>query len=141
MRVQLALLLFVLIASSPAAADDSPPSEPGLPLVVLLGDSIRMNYQAEAAAALTGTAEVWSPKDNCRHTEFMFENLDRWLERRGSLRWSIINVGLHDMYLQEKTGKPKHTLATYERNLRAIFAKLDALTDAQNHLCADDSGE
>jgi len=101
-----------------------------LPEVVLLGDSIRMNYQTAATETLEGKAKVWAPADNCRHTTFMLENLDRWMEGRNP---SVIhiNVGLHDMFLSAQTGKPRHTLETYEQNLKKVFAKLRELSDAK----------
>ena len=102
------------------------------PTVILLGDSIRMNYQAAATASLGNKAMVWAPKDNCRHTTYMLENLERWLKEAGKAPAVIhVNVGLHDMYLDGKTGKPRHSLELYEKSLRAIFAKLDELSDAK----------
>ena len=102
------------------------------PLVVLLGDSIRLNYQQVVKDELMDNTRVWSPKDNCRHTAFVIENLDRWLkEAKGQPSVIHINVGLHDMFLHAKTGKTRHTIAVYEKNLRAIFAKLKKDTKAQ----------
>lgn len=99
------------------------------PLVILLGDSIRMNYQDVVREQLKGEAELWSPDENCRHTAFVLETLEKWLEGRDP---EVIhtNVGLHDMYLNEKTGQPRHTLDVYGTNLRAIFTRLKE-TDAQ----------
>jgi hypothetical protein len=105
-------------------------SSKSLPQVVLLGDSIRMNYQAAVISTLAEKADVWSPKDNCKHTTYMLENIDRWLDGQDP-RIIHVNVGLHDMYLDAKTGKPRHTLETYEQNLRAIFVKLRERTDAK----------
>ena len=34
-----------------------------LPLIVLIGDSIRMGYQNHVASQLAGRAEVWAPKE------------------------------------------------------------------------------
>lgn len=119
------LLRFLLLASLltvPAKADT--------PLVVLLGDSIRMNYQAAATEQLAGIARVWAPKENCRHTVFTLENLDQWLNDKNP-KVIHINVGLHDMYLDAKSARTRHTLAAYEKNLRAIFAKLRKLTEAK----------
>lgn len=102
-----------------------------LPRVVLLGDSIRMNYQQAATQGLEGKARVWAPKENCRHTFFVLESLERWLNEAGGDAAVIhINVGLHDMFLDGKTGEPRHELATYEKNLRAIFSGLRELSEA-----------
>jgi len=101
-----------------------------LPVVVLLGDSIRMNYQQTVVAELKGKATVWSPMENCRHTKFVLQNLEKWIKGRNA---SVvhINVGLHDMFLSSATGQPRHSLEVYEANLRAIFVKLKQLTDAK----------
>ena len=107
-----------------AAAAESPP------LVVLLGDSIRMNYENVVKDKLKGKAEVWSPKENCAHSAHTLVNLEKWLAGRKP-QVVHINVGLHDMYLDAKTGKTRHTLAIYDKNLRAIFAKLSRLTDTK----------
>ncbi|MFT4690613.1 MAG: SGNH/GDSL hydrolase family protein [Verrucomicrobiia bacterium] len=89
-----------------------------------------MNYQKAAKAELEGEAEVWAPKENCAHTFFTLENLDKWLKGRNP-QVIHINVGLHDMFLSSKTGKTRHTLEVYAKNLRAIFTKLQDLTDAR----------
>ncbi|MDA8908556.1 MAG: GDSL-type esterase/lipase family protein [Verrucomicrobiales bacterium] len=124
------LCFFSLFAALTAAGaeSDSPPSV--LPTVVLLGDSIRMNYQAAVSDALKGKATVSAPKDNCKHTVYMLENLESWLTGQENAQVIHLNVGLHDMFLESKTGKPRHTLEMYEKNLRAIFEKLDQLSDA-----------
>ncbi len=127
-KLLLALLGVALLSGSVSAQEKSP--SPSLPRVVLLGDSIRMNYQGAVKKALEGKAEVWSPEDNCRHTAFFLENLERWLEGK-SPDVIHLNIGLHDMYLNEKTGKTRHSLDTYEVNLRAIFARLHEMTDAK----------
>jgi len=107
---------------------DGPPAR--LPSVVLLGDSIRINYQATVTAQLAGQASVWSPSKNGAHTAFTLNHLEEWLKDRNP---SVvhINVGLHDLFLNAKTGKPRHSLQVYDQNLRAIFVKLRELTDAE----------
>ncbi|MCF7849410.1 MAG: hypothetical protein K9M45_11225 [Kiritimatiellales bacterium] len=80
--------------------------------------------------ALEGQAVVWPPADNCQHTAYMLENLERWLAGKKP-RVVHVNVGLHDMFLSAKSGEPRHTLETYGKNLRAIFTKIRPLTDAK----------
>ena len=101
-----------------------------LPVVILMGDSIRMNYQQAVVAGLKGKATVWAPKENCKHTEFLLENLEEWVKGRNAAVVHI-NVGLHDIFLSSSTDQPRHSLEVYEKNLRAIFAKLKELTDAK----------
>ncbi|MBC8351117.1 MAG: c-type cytochrome [Planctomycetes bacterium] len=101
-----------------------------LPVVILLGDSIRINYQKTVAAELQDKATVWSPEENCRHTAYTLEQLEKWVAGRNA---SVvhINVGLHDLFLNSKTDQPRHSLAVYSTNLRKIFARLKELTDAE----------
>jgi len=125
MRVLFLLSILLTCFTAYSAETDS------LPAVILLGDSIRGNYQSAVKKELKGKAIVSAPKDNCSHTAFILENLDRWLSELGTADVIHINAGLHDMYILEKTGKTRHTLETYEKNLRTIFKKLDELSDAK----------
>jgi putative membrane-bound dehydrogenase-like protein len=109
----------------------APEAEDGqLPLVILLGDSIRMNYQQTVIAELQGEAEVWAPEENGQHTVFTLENLEKWIGDRQPAVVHI-NVGLHDMFLNAKTGQPRHDVDTYSASLRRIFDRLKALTNAK----------
>jgi len=96
-----------------------------LPLIVLLGDSIRMGYQNVAIRELAGTAKVWSPKENCAHTAHTLANLGKWLQDKNPAVIHI-NCGLHDMWRNED-GSVRHSQDVYLKNLGAIFAKLKEL--------------
>ncbi|NQV24239.1 MAG: c-type cytochrome [Rhodopirellula sp.] len=123
--------LFAWLMSDGAVSGAALHSRPdSLPVVILLGDSIRMNYQQTVVAELKGKATVWAPRENCKHTAFVLEQLEKWVKGRNA---SVvhINVGLHDMFLDAKSGQPRHSLDVYSKNLRAIFAKLKTLTDAR----------
>jgi hypothetical protein len=94
---------------------------PGLPRVLLIGDSISMGYTAPVREALAGKANVHRPPENCGPTIRGVENLDAWL---GEGPWNVIhfNFGLHDLrYIEEK---PQVSLADYEKNLRTIVQRL-----------------
>lgn len=93
-----------------------------LPLVVLIGDSIRAGYQPRVAAALAGKAVVWGPKENCKSSTYTRENLVKWLEGR---RPAIvhINVGLHDLVLLSPE-KNFVDIEQYQENLTAIIKEL-----------------
>jgi lysophospholipase L1-like esterase len=104
---------------------------PGLPRVLLIGDSISMGYTLEVRAKLAGKANVHRPLENCGDTARGVASMDKWL---GSGKWDVIhfNFGLHDLkYLDAagqlappEKGKQVHTLAEYEANLRKIVARL-----------------
>ena len=104
---------------------------PGLPRVLLLGDSISMGYTLAVRTQLAGRANVHRPAENCGDSARGVASLDKWL---GQGKWDVIhfNFGLHDLkYLDAAgqlappdKGRQVHSLAQYEANLRAIVARL-----------------
>lgn len=104
---------------------------PGLPRVLLIGDSISMGYTLDVRAKLAGKANVHRPLENCGDTARGVASIDKWL---GTGKWDVIhfNFGLHDLkYLDAAgqlaapaKGKQVHSLAEYEANLRKIVARL-----------------
>lgn len=47
--------------------------------VVLIGDSIRLNYRDETAKLLKDSAVVTGPEDNCRFSSYTLFNLSAWV--------------------------------------------------------------
>ena len=93
-----------------------------LPLVVLIGDSIRMGYQDHVASQLAGRAEVWVPEENGGDSRNVLAYLNQWvLARQPDL--VQVNCGLHD--LKRAFGAESEVpLAEYEGNVRQILQKL-----------------
>jgi acyl-CoA thioesterase-1 len=104
---------------------------PGLPRVLLIGDSISMGYTLPVREALKGRANVHHPPENCGATERGLTKLDAWL---GDGKWDVIhfNFGLHDLKYLDKDGQyvlpTKGTVVAtteqYALNLRTIVARL-----------------
>lgn len=104
---------------------------PGLPRVLLIGDSISMGYTLPVREKLKGRANVHHPPENCGPTERGLERLEKWLE---SGHWDVIhfNFGLHDLkYLDEKgqyvgpdKGKQVAPPEVYRKQLREITVQL-----------------
>lgn len=94
---------------------------PGLPRVLLIGDSISIGYTLDVRHALADKANVHRPAENCGPTSRGVERLDKWL---GTGHWDVIhfNFGLHDLRLDN--GRHQVPLEQYEANLRAIVARL-----------------
>jgi len=95
---------------------------PGLPRVLLIGDSISMGYTIPAREALAGKANVHRPPTNCGSTRSGLQNLDSWI---GSGKWDVIhfNWGMHDLkYLD--SGKQNVPVEQYEKNLRRLVSRL-----------------
>ena len=47
--------------------------------VILVGDSIRMGYQASVVKELEGVAEVWGPEQNGGNSANILAHLDEWV--------------------------------------------------------------
>jgi len=120
----LAACAFCAFAQQPLANPAYAPvaDTPGLPRVLLIGDSISVGYTVPTRTLLAGKANVHRPADNSGPTTHGVQNLEAWL---GKDKWDVIhfNFGLHDL----KTiwdGQHQISVADYERNLRRIVARL-----------------
>jgi len=107
---------------------------PGLPRVLLIGDSISIGYTVPVRDLLKGKANVHRIPVNGGPTINGLKNLDAWL---GSSKWDVIhfNWGLHDLkYMgsnNENRADPKSSdshqqvpLPDYERHLRQLVDRL-----------------
>jgi len=112
---------------------------PGLPRVLLIGDSISIGYTVPVRELLKGKANVHRPLTNCGPTTRGLAEIDKWL---GNGKWDVIhfNWGLHDLKYLGPNGKnladPKAAgsrqqvpIDEYEANLRRLVARLKK-TDA-----------
>lgn len=153
-------LLSCLVSSPPVQAADAkkakarrPPSpafekitdQPGLPRVLLIGDSISIGYTLDVRAKLQGKANVHRIPTNGGPTPNGLANLKAWL---GGGKWDVIhfNWGLHDLkYLgpdNKNLADPKAPgsrqqvpLDQYEQNLRELVKQLKG-TGAKLIWCA-----
>jgi len=98
--------------------------EPGLPRVLLIGDSISMGYTLPTRKLLGGKANVHRIPENGGPTTNGLAKLASWL---GDSRWDVIhfNWGLHDLRLGED-GKHQVPVEEYEKNLRELVKRLKA---------------
>ena len=98
--------------------------EPGLPRVLLIGDSISIGYTLPVRAALKGQANVHRPPGNCSSTGYSLTKIDEWL---GQGKWDVIhfNFGLHDAKLPPE-GVRHAAPADYEKNLRQLVQRMKA---------------
>jgi len=98
--------------------------EPGLPRVLIIGDSVSMGYTVPTRTLLKGKANVHRPATNCSSTGNALHYLKDWL---GDKKWDAIhfNLGLHDAK-QLPEGIRHADLDVYEKNLREIVAQLKA---------------
>ncbi len=106
---------------------------PGLPRVLIIGDSISIGYTLPTRAALKGKANVHRPRTNCGPTTRGLTGIDEWL---GDGKWDVIhfNWGLHDLkYMgpkgenlvpKEKGGHQQVPPAEYEKNLDTLVKRM-----------------
>jgi len=109
-------------AKAPDPAMQAIKDVPGLPRILLIGDSISIGYTLPVRQQLEGKANVHRITINGGPTTNGVANLTKWL---GEGKWDVIhfNFGLHDLKIME-TGKRQVEPEDYERNLRAIVAEL-----------------
>ncbi len=97
---------------------------PGLPRVLLIGDSISIGYTLPARALLAAAANVHRIPVNGGPTPRGVEQIDSWL---GKGEWDAIhfNWGLHDLkYMAD--GRKQVELDVYERNLERLVERLQS---------------
>ena len=102
-----------------------------LPLVLIIGDSISIDYFKPLQERLKDIAVVHHNQGNAQHTAYGLRKLNEWL---GDTRWNVIhfNFGLHDLkYVDARgrntsveTGKQQIPVDQYERNLDEIVERL-----------------
>jgi lysophospholipase L1-like esterase len=123
-------LASLAIAQAPQTPKpQKPPAEeikdtPGLPRVLIIGDSISMGYTKPVRDLLKDKANVHRIPVNGGPTKNGMQNIDKWL---GADKWDVIhfNWGIHDLkYMPDE--KRQVEPADYEANLRALVAKMKA---------------
>lgn len=129
MRTTLSCLLVWLTFNGSALPADQPP-KPGLPKVVLVGDSIRLGYTATVEKELAGRAIVLSPKANGGDSSNVLKNLDEWVIRQQP---DVVhfNCGIHDTKKSKTTGQFQIPPEQYEANLRKIVERIRKETKAK----------
>lgn len=100
-----------------------------LPRLMLIGDSIRMNYQPVVEQELSGEFEVVAPAENCRFAKYALNELERWFEECGEpdiIHW---NIGLWDSAVVCKEDgmftSPEEYLYYMSRIQRELFKHTD----------------
>jgi hypothetical protein len=116
-------------AENPALAQVQ--DAPGLPRVLVIGDSISIGYTLPLREALQGKANVHRPAANCGPSSRGVESIDQWL---GDGKWDVIhfNFGLHDVrYFDDQAkatdagkGHRQVSDSDYEKNLELLVARM-----------------
>ena len=96
--------------------------------VVLIGDSIRMGYEATVRDQLPDL-DIWSPEQNGGDSQRVRDNLEEWVIAH-TPKVAHINCGLHDLKKDFETSTPQVSLSDYRDNLTNIITRLSDQTDA-----------
>lgn len=123
------LLLLVFTRHVGAQAPQAPQAKPGVPKVVLIGDSIRLGYAPLVIKRLEGKAIVVSPKANGGDSANVLKNLDAWVIREKPALVHL-NCGLHDLKFDKKTKQHQVGPDQYKANLEQIVARVRKDTSA-----------
>jgi hypothetical protein len=96
--------------------------KPGLPRVLIIGDSISIGYTLPVRQKLDGKANVHRIPQNGGPTKNGIANIEKWL---GTGTWDVIhfNWGIHDLKFMPD-GKRQVEAADYEANLRTLVARM-----------------
>ena len=106
---------------------------PGLPRVLLIGDSISIGYTLPTRALLKGKVNLHRIPTNGGPTIKGLEQIDTWI---GNKKWDVIhfNWGLHDLkymgpngenlFPKEKGGKVQVPIQEYEKNLERLVVRM-----------------
>jgi len=126
-----AIFLSAGLARSGGMAAPEPPDIPGLPRVLLLGDSISSGYTEAVRSRLRGIADVHHGGEGRFDSGYALAHLDAWLEPGN---WTVIhfNYGLWDIKYVDKEGNDYTvaggrrigSLASYQRHMRGIVKRL-----------------
>lgn len=93
--------------------------------VVLLGDSIRMNYQERATFYLGADVKVYAPEENCRWSGFTLNTINNWFSTYPAdidvVHW---NNGIWDASESPEGGRSFSTVETYMDYMSRILKYL-----------------
>ena len=108
-------------------------TDPNLPNILIIGDSISIGYTGLVRTQLHGTANVVHNPGNAQGTTLGLKKLEEWL---GDTQWDVIhfNWGLHDLKHVTKAGANSNDpndpqqadLETYTANLTVLVKQLKA---------------
>ncbi len=93
--------------------------------ILLLGDSIRMNYAPYVYRKLCDKAQVVTPEENCRFAKYTLHELPAWLKTFGTPDIVHWNNGLWDAHHFDGVA-PLTPVADYAKELERIARLLKA---------------
>ena len=109
---------------------------------VLIGDSIRLGYQAHVVAELSDQVEIWAPEQNGGDSRNVLAHLDEWvLEHAPDL--VHVNCGLHDLKrafgaetsvpLEEYAANVRQLLTCLQSEIAVVWAQTTPVDEHLHH--------
>ena len=115
----------VELSALPDPTDDD---DPKLPRLLVIGDSVSMNYESSAMAALKGVVNYHRCEGNSYSSNYGVQYADYWLGNysKKGFQWDVIqfNHGLHDLKQAGPSERYATPLESYKSNLRKEIAIL-----------------
>ena len=96
--------------------------------ILLLGDSVRMQYQPAVKELMKDEARVYGPEENCRWSGYLLNSLRFWLPAMPAPDIVQFNCGLWDMGDDYHEGRHFYPPELYEETLHRIFRALRLTT-------------
>ena len=92
-----------------------------MPNVLLLGDSIRLNYMPYVFRKLADRAVVYGPEENCRYSKYLLWGLEDWM---GGRDYAVIHLNCGIWHCTHRLAFNSETFCTpqeYRENLERIL--------------------
>ena len=139
MRLAFSLCLLTNLATPCSGKGENHPLSPiedvpGLPRILLIGDSISIGYTVPTRKALQGVANLHRIPANGGPTSKGLQHIESWI---GSSEWDVIhfNWGLHDLCYRHPDSKTQgnrdkvngsvtHTVQEYAANLEKLVIRI-----------------
>ncbi len=99
--------------------------------VLLIGDSIRLGYQAKAIELLGKNVQVFAPAENCRYSKYCLWGMFAWMEGFGlpKIDAAQFGAGIWDLHRCTADGEIFTPEDEYRRNIRRLGIQMKYYTD------------
>ena len=99
--------------------------------VLLIGDSIRLGYQALVGDLLGKNVRIYAPEENCRFTKFALWGMFSWIEGFGCPKIDAghFNTGIWDLHRCTADGENFSSPEEYGRDIRRLAIQMKSYTE------------
>ena len=99
--------------------------------VLLIGDSIRLGYQAQVRELLGNKVEVYAPEENCRYAKYALWGMHRWVDSFGNPKFDAIhfNAGIWDLHRCTADGAIFTPIDEYANTIHRLGLQMKSYTE------------